>query len=738
MAEELVPGETFEGVYELKEKISSTDLKQKWLINESETGRALALTLLNTEMSPEKISSTAKRLATTKGLVHPSILLTTDFGSYLNYPYLIEPEDGLNEPLKIELLNWSLIDQVLDAVAFSHSLGIAHGFLHPSNLLIDEKGNIQISGFGLPSEFNASRQQIEFLRPKTNTSSLPSQGDDYYSIGRLLAYMISGSTNPEIEQYSLGMSSQVKDTIGSLLNVGSSEKEKNLFETRLILAEHFSKKSETIEAVKFRKNETGKEAVSLTKNAHKPSRKTYILVGGLIVGAVITLTILTNVDMETQPVSEEVSIENLIQENQPRTILSPREAAEQELLVESGKKLAKEILELQVYLDDLRVSLWAEKEYQDTQKAFETAEILFLEGREEEALTKYSFAAEQLNYLKKLVPEVFEENLKKGKVAIENGDFVTAIDSLTIANAIKQDDFVLERLLTRAKNLEQVLDFAMQASIEEKKGRFQESLKFYKAASDLDPAWEPASEGIKRIQNKIRDQEYIAIMSAGMEALGTRNYPLAIRRFEEAEKIFPERQGHRDGFLRAQQEQITETTNGHIFRAEAMISSYDWKGAKEEYLAALTLSPDLVQPKNKIKTINKRLDLINSLNRLVQDPMLLKSDAELSEAIRVVAELTDQREKSDETARKIQELINYISLARTKIPVLFLSDNQSNVIIERFQSLGQFQQLEINLVPGRYTVTSSRSGFRDLRKKVLVLPGSTENQFYIANTEPVR
>ena len=100
MAEELVPGEIFEGVYELKEKRSSTDLKQKWLINESETGRALALTLLNTKMSPEKISSTAKRLATTKGLVHPNILLTTDFGSYLNYPYLIEPEDGLNEPLK--------------------------------------------------------------------------------------------------------------------------------------------------------------------------------------------------------------------------------------------------------------------------------------------------------------------------------------------------------------------------------------------------------------------------------------------------------------------------------------------------------------------------------------------------------------------------------------------------------------------------------------------------------------
>ena len=139
-----------------------------------------------------------------------------------------------------------------------------------------------------------------------------------------------------------------------------------------------------------------------------------------------------------------------------------------------------------------------------------------------------------------------------------------------------------------------------------------------------------------------------------------------------------------------------------------------------------------------VEIIDKRLELIGSLNRVVRDPMLLKSDTELSEAIKVVAELTDLTEKSDETAAKIQELINYISLARVKIPVLFLSDNESKVIIERFKSLGQFQQLEIDLLPGRYTVTSSRSGFRDIRTEVLVFPGSTENQFYIANTEPVR
>ena len=92
-------------------------------------------------------------------------------------------------------------------------MDIAHGFLNPSIILTDDRGNIQISGFGLPSEFNTNQQQVEFLRPKTIRHSLPSKGEDLYSIGRLLAYFISGSPNPEIEEYSVGMPSQVKETI---------------------------------------------------------------------------------------------------------------------------------------------------------------------------------------------------------------------------------------------------------------------------------------------------------------------------------------------------------------------------------------------------------------------------------------------------------------------------------------------------------------------------------------------
>ena len=112
----------------------------------------------------------------------------------------------------------------------------------------------------------------------------------------------------------------------------------------------------------------------------------------------------------------------------------------------------------------------------------------------------------------------------------------------------------------------------MQASIEEKTGGFQESLKFYKAASDLDPAWELLL--LKELSESKQNQRsrIYSYNVSGEEALDTRNYPLAIRRFEEAEKIF-----RRDKAIEMGFESATRTGyrnyNGHIFRAEAMISS---------------------------------------------------------------------------------------------------------------------------------------------------------------------
>ena len=74
------------------------------------------------------------------------------------------------------------------------------------------------------------------------------------------------------------MPSQVKETIKSLLEVSTSDKKHNLFETRLILDDHFNKKSETIEAVKFRQNQTESEGVPLTQKTINQEENIYLWV----------------------------------------------------------------------------------------------------------------------------------------------------------------------------------------------------------------------------------------------------------------------------------------------------------------------------------------------------------------------------------------------------------------------------------------------------------------------------
>lgn len=51
------------------------------------------------------------------------------------------------------------------------------------------------------------------------------------------------------------------------------------------------------------------------------------------------------------------------------------------------------------------------------------------------------------------------------------------------------------------------------------------------------------------------------------------------------------------------------------------------------------------------------------------------------------------------------------------------SDDATQVSIQRVGSFGTFRRLEIELVPGRYTVVGTREGYRDVRRDVTIAPG---------------
>jgi len=68
---------------------------------------------------------------------------------------------------------------------------------------------------------------------------------------------------------------------------------------------------------------------------------------------------------------------------------------------------------------------------------------------------------------------------------------------------------------------------------------------------------------------------------------------------------------------------------------------------------------------------------------------------------------------------------------------VFRSDNQTHVILYRVADLGQFEQVSLNLRPGKYVAAGSRSGYRDVRVEFTVTGESKDRTILVRCEEPI-
>ena len=69
--------------------------------------------------------------------------------------------------------------------------------------------------------------------------------------------------------------------------------------------------------------------------------------------------------------------------------------------------------------------------------------------------------------------------------------------------------------------------------------------------------------------------------------------------------------------------------------------------------------------------------------------------------------------------------------------VALRSDSQTDVIVYRVGRLGAFEARELELVPGRYTVVGTRTGYRDVRREFVIEPGKAPEPVLVRCEEPI-
>ncbi|HHN46853.1 MAG TPA: tetratricopeptide repeat protein [Planctomycetes bacterium] len=210
-------GDEVIGDYILISKIGGTDVAVTYRARHISTNKVVALKVLLgcapwAEQEASRIIDHLKSLPLLE-LAHDNIAAVYEMDEADGVPYVAsEYVEGrslssfLEEGVSIsEIL--SIVDDVADALSYAHGMGVVHGDIKPSNIIIDSYGSPKVVDFGffrspdvvrkagISDEFSAKRAGYEF--PHYAAPEQVDGGENYvesdvYSLGAVIYHFLAG------------------------------------------------------------------------------------------------------------------------------------------------------------------------------------------------------------------------------------------------------------------------------------------------------------------------------------------------------------------------------------------------------------------------------------------------------------------------------------------------------------------------------------------------------------------
>ncbi len=163
---------------------------------------------------------------------------------------------------------------------------------------------------------------------------------------------------------------------------------------------------------------------------------------------------------------------------------------------------------------------------------------------------------------------------------------------------------------------------------------------------------------------------------------------------------------------------------GHREQGALLESREDWRGALGQYQAALAIDAYVTFALEGRERAEKRAALDEALDLHLRRPDRLSAPAVAREAESLLERARSAEPRGPALQARVASLEAALAVAKTPVRVVIESDGLTELTLSRVGRLGTLKQRSLELLPGTYTVTGSRQGFRDVRRQFSVTPGA--------------
>jgi eukaryotic-like serine/threonine-protein kinase len=655
-----------------------------------------------------------------------------------------------------------------------HERGFVHRDLKASNVLLGDDGRAKLSDLGVAarigernsvppgSPFNASPQQHD--------GDPPAVADDVYGFGALAYELLSGYPPHYPDAAAARSGGPPPEPIRARIPVPPVL-------AQLVLAclarspeERPREMSEVRDALAGLLNSTGAAAISATapRGALRPPqdapapiepvwrRTTGVdtertrrqgLRRGLVVAAFAVLLL--------GSVLAFVALPRLVRHPPTAAAPTPQETADARDAAGAAaaekdrdlRKLAEAKLAYEDMLPGIRQRLdklvaraaadWGGEAFERARNGVDSANKRFADGGYDVALGELKRVVPDLAATEAAAAGALRSALAAGNSALEQGTAAEAERQFALALKLQPDHPQAKRGLERARSLDEVRRLLADAVRLEEEGRSSDAAAAYRKALALDRDSAAAREGLARFASAESNAAFSAAMSAGLDALARRDFGAAQSAFERANRIRPGAPEVQDGLAQVAHAQGDAGIATHLMAAQRAEGEERWQAALEAYRRALAIDRNLLTAQEGVERTEPRAALEAQLNGFAARPERL-----FSTEVRAAARSTLGRARAIEPAGpvlrgQIETIDKLVAAAEVPVAVALTSDNQTIVTIYRVGRIGLFERKDMELLPGRYTIVGTRSGFRDVRRELTVLPGQVPPPMAIRCEEPI-